>query len=242
MPAQDAGLTLIAVPALNERATVAQVIGAVRAHLPAAQIVVIDDGSSDGTAEVARAAGATTLSLPFNVGVGGAMRLAFRYAQSVGATAVVQVDGDGQHDASHIEDLLSALQEASVVVGCRFGDQSPEWVGGSRRLAMRALARLLSRITGTRLDDVTSGFRAADAAAIELFARDYPTEYLGDTVESLVLASRAGLTITQVPVTMHPRQGGAPSQNPLRSAWFLGRAVMAVGVALTRPVHVRDGS
>ncbi len=226
---------VVAVPALNERHTVSIVVKDVVAALPDAVVVVVDDGSSDDTSAVAREAGAVTLTMPFNCGVGAAMRTAFLYAQTVGAKAVVQVDGDGQHDAACIPELLAGLDTASVVVGCRFGDSSADWVGGSRRVVIRLLSALVSRITGTRLDDVTSGFRAADPAAIGLFAREYPTEYLGDTVESLVLASRAGLQITQVPVNMHPRRAGKPSHNPLRSMLFLGRAMMAVAVALTRP-------
>jgi hypothetical protein len=99
---------------------------------------------------------------------------------------------------------------------------------------MRLLSRVLSRVAGTDLTDTTSGFRAADRSAISLFARHYPAEYLGDTVESLIIAVRAGLTIRQVPVTMHARRGGRPSQNPIWATLYLARALLALGVALTR--------
>lgn len=226
---------LVAIPAYNEQATLGAVIEAVRAAVPEARIVVIDDASTDGTAEVARAHGVVTLRLAFNAGVGAAMRLAFVYGLATGARSVVQVDADGQHDPAQIPVLLEGLRNASVVVGSRFGEGDPAWVGRSRRTAMRALAAVVSQVSGTRLDDVTSGFRAADRKAMALFAEHYPSEYLGDTVESLVLSARAGLPIAQVPVKMRPRQGGEPSQKPIRSALFLGRAVMAVGVAMVRP-------
>lgn len=226
---------LVAIPAYNEQATLGAVIEGVRAAVPEAGIVVVDDASTDGTAEVARAHGVVTLRLAYNSGVGAAMRLAFVYAMATGARAVVQVDGDGQHDPAQIPVLLDGLNHASVVVGSRFSGDDPVWVGRSRRAAMRGLAAVVSRVTGTELDDVTSGFRAADRRAMALFAEHYPSEYLGDTVESLVLSARAGLPIAQVPVRMRARQGGEPSHRPLRSALFLGRAVIAVGVAMVRP-------
>lgn len=235
-----ASQTLIAVPAFNEAASLASVVAEIRAAVPSAAIVVIDDGSSDETAQIARTAGVITLQMPFNVGVGGAMRVAFRYALDNGYGAVVQVDGDGQHNPADIETLLSALSGSSVVVGSRFaGQQDARWVGPYRRWAMRLLAAVVSGVTRTHLDDVTSGFRAADPRAIALFAEHYPTEYLGDTVESLVLSARAGLSIAQRPVSMRPRQAGRPSHGVVRSTLFLGRALMAVSVALMRrPVTV----
>lgn len=226
---------VVAVPALNESETLAGVLDGIRKAVPDAQLLVIDDGSSDETANIGRSAGAVTLQMPFNVGVGGAMRVAFLFAHNNGYEALVQVDADGQHDPASIADLLAALDEASVVVGTRFaGPQSRQWIGRPRRVVMRVLATVLSKVTATDLDDVTSGFRASDRQAIELFAQHYPSEYLGDTIESLVLSSRAGLRIVQVPVLMHPRQGGRPSHGVIRSSFFLGRALLALSVAVTR--------
>lgn len=225
---------LVAIPALNERATVADVVAEVKAAAPAAEVLVVDDGSSDGTSAVAAGSGAEVVVLPFNVGVGGAMRTAFLYARSRNCDAVVQVDADGQHDVSAIPSLLAALDDADIVVGARFTDKGDYAVRGPRRWAMAVLSHTLSRVTGGRLSDTTSGFRAAGPRAIELFATNYPSEYLGDTVESLVIASRAGLTITEVPVSMRPRQGGAPSQGPIHSTLYLGRAALALAVALAR--------
>lgn len=226
---------IVALPAFNEQGSVSDVVGQVRQAVPGSQVVVVDDGSWDDTAERARASGAITLVMPFNIGVGGAMRTAFLYAARHGYEALVQVDADGQHDPRHITDILQALNGADVVVGSRFAQRDAEWVSRSRRLVMRMLSGLVSRITGTRIDDATSGYRGANRDAIELFAAHYPSEYLGDTIESLVLASRAGLRITQVPVGMQPRQTGEPSHGPFRSGLFLGRALLAVCVAVSRP-------
>jgi len=97
------------------------------------------------------------------------------------------------------------------------------------------LAAVVSRIAGTRLTDTTSGFRATGPRALEIFARHYPAEYLGDTVESLVLAARAGCRITQVPVSMRVRAGGTPSHDPVKAGVYLGRACLALVLALWRP-------
>lgn len=228
---------LIAIPAYNEAATVADVVKDIRAHRPDDDVLVVDDGSSDDTAVRAAASGADVVQLPFNVGVGAAMRTAFLYASRADFDAVVQVDADGQHHPESIGVLLGALQEASVVVGAR-GDSIS--TSGPRRLAMRFLARALTRIVGTPLSDVTSGFRAADRRAIALYSRYYPSEYLGDTVESLVLAHRAGLAVRQVDVTMRPRQGGRASQGAIMSTAYLLRAALALTVAVTHRAELRE--
>jgi glycosyltransferase involved in cell wall biosynthesis len=225
---------LVVIPALNEEASVAEVIGAVRDVIPTAHVVVVDDGSTDKTADVSRAAGADVISLPFNVGVGGALRAGFRYARRFGYEQVVQVDGDGQHNPAHIPELLAGLVDADVVIGARFAGVGDYEVRGPRRLAMRLLARSLSRRTGQRLTDTTSGFRAFNRKAVELFAVDYPAEYLGDTVEALVIAARAGLRVTQVPVEMRPRTTGAPSQNWVKSMVYLARVFLALGMSRVR--------
>ena len=224
---------LVAMPALDEAGTIGAVIDAVRAAGPY-DVVVVDDASTDATAAIARERGVLVLSLPFTVGVGGAMRTAFLHAQRAGYDYVVQVDADGQHDPTQIPALLAGMSEASVVIGARFAGAGDYQVRGPRRWAMSTLARVLSRVTGTTLTDTTSGFRAADSDAIALFAQRYPAEYLGDTVESLVIAARSGLRVRQVPVVMRERQGGAASQGPVRASLYLGRAWLALAVALTR--------
>jgi glycosyltransferase involved in cell wall biosynthesis len=222
------------IPALNEEATVGDVIVAVRRVVPDANVVVVDDGSTDKTAHVSATAGADVISLPFNIGVGGALRAGFRYARRFGFEVVVQVDGDGQHDPAHIPELLSRLADADVVIGARFAGVGSYDVSGPRRLAMRMLARSLSRRTGERLTDTTSGFRAFNRKAVELVAVDYPAEYLGDTVEALVIAARAGLRVTQVPVEMRPRVAGTPSQHWVKSMVYLARVFLALAMSRVR--------
>jgi glycosyltransferase involved in cell wall biosynthesis len=223
---------LVAIPALNESGTVSSVVTGVRRAVPTARVLVVDDGSTDATGRVARDAGAEVVTLPFNVGVGGAMRTAFLYAMEQDMDALVQVDADGQHDPERIPELLRGLNGASVVIGARFAGEGDYRVRGPRLWAMRVLARALSKVTKEPLTDTTSGFRASDRQAIALFARHYPAEYLGDTVESLVIAARAGLRVTQVPVAMRARHQGRSSTGPVMSALYLARAVLALMVAL----------
>jgi glycosyltransferase involved in cell wall biosynthesis len=229
-----ANKTLVAIPAWNEQESIADVIAKVGEHRPDADILVVNDGSSDSTAEVARAAGATVVSLPFNVGVGGAMRTAFLYAQRGGYQAMVQVDADGQHDPADLDRVLNGLADADVVVGTRFHPDSTYDIGGPRRWAMILLSKSLSRMNKGKISDPTSGFRSAGPKAIALFAVDYPADYLGDTVGSLAIAIRNGLVIKETPVTMYFRQAGRPSKNAIWSALYLGRATLAIIATATR--------
>lgn len=244
MPTDPVTRLLVVIPAWNEELALpgvldelAELRGTASGLPPRTDVLVVSDGSRDRTVEVARERGVAVLDLPINLGVGGAMRAGFKYAYRRGYDAVVQLDADGQHDPRAIPDLLAAAaeQDADVVIGARFAGAGTYTARGPRRAAMRVLSVVLSRVARTRLTDTTSGFKLAGSRALPLFAADYPAEYLGDTVESLVLASRAGLRITQVPVAMRPRQGGRPSHGPLRAAIFLLRAMLALVIALSRP-------
>ncbi len=224
---------LIVVPAFNEQSVVGNVVRELAGSVDH-DVLVVDDGSADLTSQVAVAAGARVLTLPFNIGVGGAMRAGFRYAVRKGYDGVVQVDADGQHDPSFVPALIDALAGADVVIGARFAGVGGYQVGYLRRCAMRMLSYGISTLAGNRLTDVTSGFRASGPRALGLFVESYPPEYLGDTVESLVLAHRAGLSVAQLPVAMRARQAGAPSQNLPRSVIYLARAAMILLLATIR--------
>ncbi|TQK19003.1 glycosyl transferase family 2 [Microbacterium sp. SLBN-154] len=225
---------LIIVPAWNEAMNVGTTVAEIRAADPSYVVAVVDDGSQDGTAEVARAAGAIVLPLPFNLGVGGAMRTGLTYAQRHGFQRAIQVDADGQHNPQDIARVLQGLEHADISIGARFAEVGDYEVHGPRRWAMIVLAKVVSRVAKTRLTDVTSGFRAAGPRAIDQYVTYYPAEYLGDTLDSLVAACHAGLTVTQVPVAMRPRMHGTPSQGPVGSTVYLLKSVFALGLALLR--------
>ncbi|WP_438939158.1 glycosyltransferase family 2 protein [Cellulomonas citrea] len=238
MPNDSTRRVLVVVPAWNEEQTVGATVAEILAAATGADVVVVNDGSTDATSDVARSAGAAVLDLPINLGVGGAMRAGYRFALRHGYDIAIQVDADGQHDPAEIGTLLEAMdrQKVDIMIGARFAGVGDYDVHGPRRWTMRLLSSVLSRVARTRLTDTTSGFKASNRAAITLFAADYPAEYLGDTIESLVIASRAGLRVGQVGVSMRPRAGGQPSHRPFRAAVFLGRAALALLIALSRPV------
>jgi glycosyltransferase involved in cell wall biosynthesis len=234
VPEAPAPRVLVVIPAWNEQASVGAVISEVMTANPSVEVLVVDDGSGDDTALVADHAGALVCRLPFNLGVGGAMRAGYRYALRAGYDVVVQVDADGQHDPRYIETLVAGLSDADIVIGARFAGTGVYDVRWLRRLAMHLLALVLSRLAHQHLSDVTSGYRAANRKAIKVFATHYPAEYLGDTVESLVIALRLKCTVTQIPVAMRARSAGQASQSTLRSGVYLLRAVVALSLALVR--------
>lgn len=225
----DTSRLLVMVPALNEEATIRSVVDAARDAL-GCDVLVVDDGSTDGTAAEAERAGAIVVSLPFNLGVGGALRTALRFAARNGYGRVVQLDGDGQHDAREALRLLDELDRGGhdIVVGSRFAAGYD--VGRSRRVTMRFLARLVSRRLAVNVTDTTSGFRAMGPRAIRLFSEHYPVDYLSDTVEALLMAGDSGLSVAEINVQMHQRQGGQPSAAGAKSLYHLARLMLALGL------------
>ena len=224
---------LIVIPAFNEARNISSVLQELRTLDPALNILVVDDGSSDLTHQISIDHQVNALRLPFNLGVGAAMRLGFKFALENGYSTVVQVDADGQHVPGEIQALLSELVNVDVVVGSRFAVGASGFeVTGARRFAMRLLAFSLSRIVDVRLTDVTSGFRASGPKAIELFAKSYPPEYLGDTIESLVIAHRHGLSISEVPTTIRQRLTGTSSQSSAKALVYTLRAGLVLLLSL----------
>lgn len=227
----EAGLIII--PARDEAASVQTVVSEIRDEFPEFDVLVVDDGSSDATGEYAQYAGANVARLPYSLGVGGAMRLGYKYARYHDYQIAVQMDADGQHDPRYLPKLIDRLVEADVVVGARFGGEGEYHVCGPRRWAMTLLSTVLSWLARQRLTDATSGFRACNRVMIESFAGWYPVEYLGDTVETLVWAASSGYQIRQVPVAMRPRQGGMAT-SPAEAAVYFGRAMVVLLLALIR--------
>ncbi|HXF97020.1 MAG TPA: glycosyltransferase family 2 protein [Gaiellaceae bacterium] len=226
---------LAVVPAFNEAGAIGRVVDEIRAVDPAIDVVVVDDASTDGTAAVARAHGATVLRLPFNVGIGGAVQTGLRYALEEGYDAAVRLDGDGQHDASELPKLLAELArgEADLVIGSRFVDGRTSYRPPlARRLGIRVFARLVSLLGGQRVTDTTSGFMALDRPGIELFAREYPHDY--PEVEATLVALRSGLRLGQVQVEMRQRETGASSITFLRALYYVVKVTLALLVASLR--------
>ncbi len=235
---------LVAVPALNEAAAIGQVLSSLAAVHPIGDVVIVDDGSRDNTAAIARAAGAHVVSHAINLGVGAAMGTAFKYAVRNGYDAVIQFDGDGQHRTEHIGELIAALDGADIVIGSRFAVGGTYKSSAARRSVQRLIAGVTSLFARTRLTDATSGFRIAGPRALAVFAEHYPVEWLGDTVESIVLATRQNLTVREIPVDMNERAGGVPSQSVFKATLYTARIMFILGLATIRtvPPQVRSAN
>jgi glycosyltransferase involved in cell wall biosynthesis len=238
---------LAIVPAYNEADAIAATIASLQRLAPDFDVLVIDDGSADATAERAREAGAEVIRLPFNLGIGGAMQSGYIYARENGYEIAVQVDGDGQHDPRHIHDLLNLLQEdpgLNMVTGSRFLDPEADGYRSSatRRIGIRLFARVVSLITRQRVTDPTSGFRMTDRSGIELFACDYPHDY--PEVEAILLMHAHRLRSREAPVVMAPRLTGESTISSTQSVYYMVKVLLALFVALfrTRPVKVEAAS
>ncbi len=229
------GRLVAVVPAWNEEGAIGGVVEEIRAFDSSIEVVVVDDASTDDTAAVAEAHGATVLRLLFNVGIGGAVQTGFRYARDTGFQVAVRLDGYGQHDASELGKLLGPIRagSADLVIGSRFvhpgGAYRPPF---ARRLGIRVFAGLVSLLGGQKVTDTTSGFVALNRRGIELFAAEYPHDY--PEVEATLVALRSGLRLDQVQVDMRERQTGSSSITFLRSLYYIVKVTLAVLVASLR--------
>lgn len=228
---------LAIVPAFNEAEAISGAVAAIHEQAPDFDVLVVDDGSIDATAESARGAGAKVLRMPFNLGIGGAMQSGYIYALEQGYEVAVQVDGDGQHDPGHIHDLLAHLHgdpELNMVTGSRFLDSTGDGYRSSatRRMGIRIFSSVVSWITGQRVTDPTSGFRMTNRRGIELFARDYPHDY--PEVEAILLMHAHRLRSCEIPVQMRPRMTGESAISSTQSVYYMVKVLLAVFVGLFR--------
>ncbi len=228
---------LAIVPAHNEAGAVGPTVSEIRRWARDFDVLVVDDGSTDATAARARAAGATVLALPFNLGIGGAMQAGYLYAREHGYEVAVQVDGDGQHDPRFIKDLLARLQSdpaLNMVTGSRFldADGDGDRSSAARRVGIRVFSRVISLITGRRVTDPTSGFRITDRHGIELFARDYPPDY--PEIEAILLIHAHRLDSCEIPVAMRARTSGSSAISSSQSVYYMVKVLLAVFVGLFR--------
>jgi len=219
---------LVIVPAFNEAANLPRVLSAIRLTNPTWDIVVVDDGSSDTSAQVAEKMGAVVLRSVLNLGIGGAVQTGFLWAREREYELAVQIDGDDQHDPQFIPALVApiAAGELDLVIGSRFLEQGGFRSTVLRRVGIRYLSWFLRLRCGARVSDPTSGFRASGRRAIEFFAESYATDY--PEPESIALAARSGLRVGEVPVRMRERLTGKSSINAWRTLYYLTKVSLAL--------------
>ncbi len=222
------------VPALNEERSIGGLLDELRALDPGLEVVVVSDGSTDRTAEVAAERGAHVVRLPFNVGIGGAVQTGFRFANERAYELAVRLDGDGQHDPGELHAVVAPVVAgtADIAIGSRFIGEGGYRSSAARRIGIRVLAWVVSRIAGHPLTDTTSGFQALNRRAIALYAAELPHDY--PEVEGLVMAIRHGLRVTEVPVAMREREHGTSSIGTLASVYYMVKVLLAVFIDLFR--------
>ncbi len=221
---------LVLIPAYNEDHSIAEVVEGVRGTLPETAIVVVDDGSLDGTAHQARQAGAEVLQLPHHLGLGGAVQTGYKFAFEHGFQRVVRVDGDGQHDAADIPALLTKMDEGDydVVTGSRFLTRNGYSWQPIRRLGGLIFTAILYPILDQRITDPTSGFVAVNRRALEVCSRSFPLEY--PEIETLVVLKRNALRFCEIPARMFPRRRGRSSIGAWGSIYYMFRVLLGVFV------------
>ena len=234
-PAGRGARVLVVMPAFNEEESIGGTLARIRDSLPEADLLVVNDCSTDRTADVAQNAGARVVDLPCNLGYGGAVQAGFKYALAGGYDAVIQMDADGQHDPSSARELLDPVlrDEADVAIGSRFLGHVGYRIPALRRIGMDVFGRIVTFVTRRRFSDPTSGYQAMNRRVIAFFARDnYPSDFPdADTIILLVLA---GFRVREVPVAMRPRTAGSSMHSNLKAFYYVSKMLLAISMVLLR--------
>lgn len=227
---------LIIIPAFNEALNIVKVLDDIKAHAPDFDVIVVDDGSADSTADAAAQCDAGVLRLPYNLGIGGAMQAGYKYAERNGYEIAVQFDGDGQHRADQLEALITPVVrgEADLAIGSRFLGEKAYHAQFTRLLGIKILSRVVSLFVSQRITDPTSGFRAANRKVMAFFVRNYPDDY--PEPEAVVLLNKAGFRMTEVPVSMRQRLSGSSSITALRAFYYMIKVLLAIMVDMLKRV------
>jgi glycosyltransferase involved in cell wall biosynthesis len=228
------GQVMIITPAFNEEAAIAGVVREVKAVLPDVPVLVIDDCSTDGTREVAKAAGAYVLALPHHLGLGGCVQAGYKLAFELGYDYVVRIDGDGQHDPSYIPQMIEALRNSpcDMVIGSRFCRGDGSYTNLTRGLGIRIFRIVLRPILGKPVHDPTSGFVGVKRSALAVFSRSFPLEY--PEIEALVVLQRKRFTFQEIPCRMRPRAAGRSTITPVKSIYYIIHVLLGVFVNVLR--------
>jgi len=227
---------LVIIPVFNEEETLRGVILGIRVSLPDADILVVNDGSTDSTSNIARKEGVLVLEHPYNMGIGATMQTGFLYALRNGYDIAIQVDGDGQHHPDFLPSLVRPLLEGhcNLMIGSRYLSDGGFKSTLLRKLGIKFFSSLIWIFTGKRVTDPTSGFRAMDRKTLELFSVEYPPDY--PEVEAIISAYKKGLNFQETPVAMRNRQGGASSIGILSALYYMVKVTLSVSIGSFRRV------
>lgn len=219
---------LLIIPAYNEEESLRSLIEEIKTVCPYVDYLVVNDCSSDDTERLLEELGANYITLPCNMGIGGAVQSGYRYAAQNGYDIAIQIDGDGQHDVRFVKDMVKLIEDkqADVVIGSRFIDKEGFQSSQARRIGIRILSMLIRLMCGAKVKDVTSGFRAVNRRFIELFAENYPDDY--PEPEVIVTAKLYGAVIKELPVAMRERTTGKSSINLKRSVYYMIKVSLAI--------------
>jgi len=219
---------LIIIPAYNESENIEKTVQMIKESAPDFDYVIINDCSTDHTKEICEEKGYNLLNLPINLGIGGAVQTGFKYALKYDYDIAVQVDGDGQHDPSFLEEMAKVLEREScdVVIGSRFINKEGYQSSGLRRIGIKYFTFLIRRLTGTKITDPTSGLRMMNREVIKMFAKDYPKDY--PEPESIVAVLRQKKSVIEIPVVMMAREGGVSSISMRRSVYYMIKVTLAI--------------
>lgn len=225
---------MIIIPALNEEAAISNVVRETQRAVPGTPILVIDDCSGDATAAAARAAGADVLSLPYHLGLGGAVQAGYRLAFELGFDYVIRIDGDGQHDPTDIPRLFEALRTSGcqMAIGSRFVDPNGQYTSIVRSIGIRFFRLILRPILGKDVRDPTSGFVGVNREALAVFSRSFPLEY--PEIEALVVLQRRAFQFVEVPCRMRPRQTGRSTITAAKSLYYIIHVLLGVFVNILK--------
>ncbi len=234
MSTERSGDFLVLIPAFNEEGAIGQVIGEVKAAVPGARTLVVDDCSQDATRDRAAQAGAEVLSLPYHLGLGGCVQAGYKLAYELGYDYVIRVDGDGQHDPANIPAMLAALRESGceMVIGSRYVNGPAGHTSPARGLGIRLFRWILRPILGRPVHDPTSGFVGVNRAALGVFSRSFPLEY--PEIEALVVLQRKRFQFREIPCVMRPRVAGRSSITAFKSLYYVIHVLLGVFVNILK--------
>lgn len=220
--------TLIIIPAYNEELNIQKVVNNIIENYPQYDYVVVNDGSTDCTREICDREQYCYIDLPINLGIGGAVQAGYRYACDNDYDIAIQIDGDGQHNIAYADEMVSLITQnkADIVIGSRFIEKQGFQSSGSRRMGIKILSGFIKLCTGTKIQDVTSGFRAINKKFIDIYCLDYPNDY--PEPEAIVTAVMYQGRIKEIPVVMNERQGGESSIRFWNSVYYMIKVTLAI--------------